>query len=155
MRLPTPSQRERMALFRLGVIGDLLSRELLTRGELQSELQERAKKRYRPPGATKTRTYTWKTLQRWYYNAKRSPEALMPASRTRGFARALTDEQRQLLLQMRAENRSAPIDQILSEAVRHGVIAEGVVSESTVARLFRVAGLTRLSKRLASRRTDV
>jgi len=60
MRLPTPSQRERMALFRLGVIGDLLSRELLTRGELQSELQERAKKRYRPPGATKTRTYSWK-----------------------------------------------------------------------------------------------
>ncbi len=155
MRLPTPSQRERMALFRLGVIGDLLSRELLTRGELQSELQERAKKRYRPPGATKTRTYSWKTLQRWYYNAKQSPEALMPASRTRGFARALTDEQRQLLLQMRAENRSAPIDQILSEAVRHGVIAQGVVSESTVGRLFLAAGLTRRSKRQASRRTDV
>jgi len=55
----------------------------------------------------------------------------------------------------RAENRSAPIDLILSEAIRHGVIAEGAVSESTVARLFRAAGLTRLSKRQASRRTDV
>ncbi len=155
MRLPTPSQRERMALFRLGVIGDLLSREPLQRGELEAELRERATRRYRPPGATRTRTYTWKTLQRWYYDAKRSPEALMPASRTRGFARALNDEQRQMLLQMRAENRSAPIDQILSEAVRLGIVAEGAVSESTVARLYRAAGLTRLSRRHASRRTDV
>ena len=154
MKIPTPTHRERVALFRHGVIGDLLAREL-GRGELRAALQDRSKMRYRPPGATSTRRYSWKTLQRWYYEAKRSPMALVPASRRRGHARSLTDAQREMLLQMRAEHRSAPIDQILSEAVRHGVFAEGAVSESTLARLFREAGLTRQPKRKAGRGTDV
>lgn len=155
MKMPTPSRAEEVALFRLGVIGDLLSREL-ARGELRQELSTRSKLRYRPPGASCTRTYSFKTLQRWYYAAKlRRPSALQPKSRTRGHARGLTAEQRQMLLDMRAANRSAPIDLILSEAARHGVIAEGSVSASTVARLYRKAGLTRLSKRRAARRADV
>jgi len=154
MKIPTPTHRERVALFRHSVIGDLLARDL-DRGELQSELRQRAKMRYRPPGATRTRNYSYKTLQRWYYEARRSPSALVPASRARGYARSLTDEQRKLLIAMRRLHRSAPIELILSEAVRNGVIAQGAVSESTVARLFREAGLPRLSKRKASRRIDV
>ena len=155
MKIPTPSHREEIALFRQGVIGDLLSREL-ARGELRDELLLRCQKRYRPPGAARTRTYSFKTLQRWYYAAKKDrPSALQPKSRARGHARGLTGVQRQMLLDMRAANRSAPIELILSEAVRHGVIAEGAVSKSTVARMYRLAGLTRQSKRKAVRRTDV
>lgn len=154
MKIPDPSHREQVALFRLGVVGDLLARDL-DRGELQAELHERAKKRYRRPGATRSHTYSWKTLQRWYYEAKQGPSALVPRSRARGFAQALTDDQRDLLLQMRRQNRSAPIDLILSEAVRNGVIEEGVVSVSTLARLFRNAGLTRLSRKKTERKADV
>ncbi len=62
---PKPSHREEIALFRLGVIGDLLCRDL-ARGELTTELAQRAQLRYRPPGATRTRRYHYKTLQRWY-----------------------------------------------------------------------------------------
>lgn len=154
MKIPDPSHREQVALFRLSVIGDLLAQEL-PRGELLEELQARAKRRYRPPGAAMTRKFSWKTLQRWYYQARQAPTALVPASRTRGFARALTEAQRQLLLDMRAAHRSAPIELILQEAVRHGLVAEGAVSTSTLARLFRHHGLTRQSKNRATRRADV
>src|SRR5690606_16277098 len=113
MKMPTPSRREEIALFRLGVVGDLLSLALEP-GELQAELRRRAQRRYRPPGASRTRTYHYKTLQRWYYAAKRAePGALEPASRARGFGRALTDEQRQLLLDIRATHRAAAADLIL------------------------------------------
>ena len=154
MKIPIPTHRERVALFRHSVVGDLLARDL-DRGELQSELKERAKQRYRPPGAPTTRQYSWKTLQRWYYEAKRCPMALQPASRKRGHALALTDDQREMLLAMRAEHRAAPIDMILSEAVRNGIVAEGAVSVSTLARLFRGAGLNRETRRRASRNADV
>lgn len=153
---PTPTHREAVALFRLGVIGDLLAREL-ARGELQAELKLRAQRRYRPPGATRTRTYHWKTLQRWLLAARKAhaARALQPASRAKGHARALSDEQRELLLAMRRHHRSAAAELILSEAVRHGVLAEGQVSLSTVRRLYREAGLSRLSRTRAQRGADV
>ena len=108
MRTPKPSRREAIALFRLGVIGDLLTREL-TRGELEMELTARAEKRYRSPGATRTRRYHWKTLQRWFYAASKGElDALVPRSRSRGQALALSDEQRELMPSPPASTRSPP-----------------------------------------------
>ena len=83
-KIPRPSHRERVALFRLSIIGDLLSRELRP-GELKTELEERSRHRYRPPGSSGTRQYHFKTLQRWYsaeYMIMRSDggKALEPAT---------------------------------------------------------------------------
>ena len=155
MKTPKPSRRERIALFRLSIIGDLLSQQLEP-GQLKQELEERAKNRYRPPGAKRTRTYHFKTLQRWYYAAKADlAGGLLPRSRARGFARKLDDEQRDLLLQMRMENPSAAAELVLSEAVRNGIVAQGVLTEPTLRRLYRSAGLPRVSKRRADRKGDV
>lgn len=153
---PRPSRREEVALFRLGVIGDLLARELAP-GELQAELKLRAQRRYRPPGAKRTRTYHWKTLQRWLHTARKAhaAQALQPASRAKGYARALNPEQRELLLAMRRHHPSASAELILGEAVRHGVLAEGQVSLSTLRRLFREADLPRRSRTRAQRGRDV
>ena len=65
MKAPTPTHREAVALFRLGVIGDLLAMEL-NPGELKDELVRRSLRRYRAPDSNRTRSYHWKTLQRWY-----------------------------------------------------------------------------------------
>lgn len=151
MKLPTPTHRETVALFRLGVVGDLLAMDLEP-GELQEELVRRAQRRYRAPDSSRTRRYHWKTLQRWYYAAKADqPGALEPTSRARGFALALTDEQRKMLLDMRRANRWAAASLILDQAVANGVVAEGQVSVSTVRRLFAAAGLRRLSRKRAQR----
>jgi len=151
MKTPKPSHREAVALFRLGVIGDLLARDL-ERGELKQELIARARQRYRPPDAAITRRYHYKTLERWYYDAKQGrPKALEPKSRVRGHGLALDGEQRSMLVAMRREHRSAAAELILTEAVRHGIVQGGQVSLPTLRRLFRDAGLPRLSKRRQTR----
>lgn len=151
MKTPRPSHREAVALFRQGVIGDLLARDL-ERGELVAELKERARRRYRPPGQPRTRTYHYKTLQRWYYEARRDlARGLLPQSRARGHALGLSPGQRELLLQMRTEHPSAAAELLLGEAVRHGIVAEGAISLSTLRRMYRDAGLPRVSMRRARR----
>lgn len=150
MKTPKPTHREAVALFRLGVIGDLLARDL-ERGELKQELIARARKRYRPPGVAVTRRYHYKTLERWYYEAKKGHPALEPKSRQRGHGLALDDEQRSMLLDMRREHRSAAAELILAEAVRHGIVVDGQVSLPTLRRVFRDAGLCRLSKKRQTR----
>lgn len=150
-KLPKPSHREQVALFRLGVVGDLLTREL-SRGELRAELISRARQRYRPPGADQSRDFHHKTLQRWYYEAKRDlVGGLLPESRARGFALDLTDEQRELLLDMRREHPSAAAELLRDEAVRHGALVEGALSLSTLRRLYVAFDLPRLSKQRATR----
>lgn len=127
-------------------------RRELDPGELQRELQARAARRYRPPGARASRPFHWKTLQTWYYQAKDGLDGLTPASRARGHALALDDDQRELLLDMRREHRSASIELILAEAVRTGAIPEAAVSEATLRRLYRDHDLGRDSQNRASRR---
>jgi transposase InsO family protein len=149
---PEPSKAEAIALFRLGIVGDLLARELSV-GELQDELVARAERRYRPPGSPTTRRFHWKTLQAWYYLAKRRGHAaLIPVSRKQGHARGLTDEQRDLLIQIRVEHPSAAADLILDTAVRQGVIAAGQISASTLRRLFVDVGAPRGSANRTERR---
>ena len=54
------------ALFRLSVLGPLVSRERLERGELQQILRELASREYAIPG-TRRRHLGEKTIQAWYY----------------------------------------------------------------------------------------
>lgn len=151
LKVPRPSRAEEMALFRYGVVGDLLSRELEP-GELQKELLRLAQRRYRPPGSKYSRPYHWKTIQDWYYQARDGLDGLKPASRARGHALALDDNQRELLLEMRREHRSAPTELILKEAVRNGAIPQKAVSEATLRRLYRDHGLGREAQNRAARR---
>ncbi len=152
LKIPEPSKAEAMALFRLGIVGDLLARDL-SPGELRDELVARAAERYRPAGRSTSRQFHWKTLQSWYYAAKRGGHhALVATSRKQGFGLALTPDQRDLLLRIRAEHPSAPANLILDTAVRQGAIEGGQVSVSTLRRLFAEAGLLRTSLNRDQRR---
>lgn len=59
------TQIDPMALFRLSVLGPLISRPL-QRGEFQQTLQELAGRTYAIPGSRKTRLGE-KTIAGWYY----------------------------------------------------------------------------------------
>lgn len=147
-RLTPKDQGERIAIFRAEIVGALARREL-SRGELGAALREIAAKRFRPPGAESTRTYAVPTLQRWYYALRRGGlEALRPhRRRDRGRGRALTSEQRELLLQIRHEHPSASVPLILRTLLADGRIAAGAVSAPTVRRLYREHGLDRRARR--------
>jgi transposase InsO family protein len=139
---------EAVALFRAEVIGGL-ARRALTRGELRAALRTLAQTRFRPPGAAATRTFSLPTLERWYYDYRRGGlTALRPVPRSdRGRAHALTATQRALLCDIRREHPAASAPLIVRTLIADGRLAAGVVSPTTVARLYREQGLDRIAAR--------
>lgn len=147
---------ERVAIFRHTVIGRLLVREF-THGELRAELEALSRERFRPPEADSTRCYAASTLERWYYSCKKcGVEALVPKPRAdKGHGRKLTAEMRELLCDIRAENRSASVPTILSTLQAEGLLPtdpedEHAASPQTVRKLLAARGLRRVSAKVAA-----
>lgn len=139
---------EAVAIFRSEIIGALTRKEL-DHGELRDAFRMLAEQRFRPPGIDTTRQYSVATLERWYY-AYRSGglAALRPAPRSdRGHAQGISDEQRQLLIDIREEYRSASVPLILRTLVADGRLEESVISPATVRRLYVQHGLDRVPMR--------
>jgi len=138
---------EQTALFRAQVIGPLLCRGALAHGELAEALRELSTQRFRPPGSTRTRTYSVPTLERWLYAYRAGGlPGLRPERRSdAGHARQLTDAQRDLLLAIRREYPRVSAALILRTLEADGRVERGAVSESTVRRLFAEHGLDRAS----------
>ncbi|MFB6351722.1 MAG: helix-turn-helix domain-containing protein [Bradymonadaceae bacterium] len=136
--------RWEVALFRAEVIGGLIRRDL-PRGALKSGLEKLAEQRFRPPNSDTTRRFAASTLERWYYAYKNGGlEALRPKARSdRGFAQALSDEMRELLLEIRRQHPAASVPLILRTLVGDGRLQQDAVSASTVRRLYRDHDLTR------------
>ncbi|MBW2736182.1 MAG: DDE-type integrase/transposase/recombinase [Deltaproteobacteria bacterium] len=141
---------EAMALFRSQVLGPLLTRSP-KRGELACALQELCCVRFRPPGSNTTRTFGVSTLERWYYAYRRGGlAALKPDRRSdSGRAKVLAAAQRELLLDIRREHRSASVPLILRTLVTDGRLKNGEVSAATVRRLYAEHGLKRIPARQA------
>lgn len=145
-KLTPHDHAERVALFRQQIIGSVSCREL-AHGELRAELIDLSKKLFRFPGSAVTRTYSVPTLERWYYaHREHGLEGLKPKGRSdRGRARELSEEQRELLLNIRREHRSVSAAVILRTLVADGRIDKNKVSLVTVRRLFREHRLERLA----------
>jgi len=135
---------EAVALFRAQIIGALTRRDL-DRGELAAALRALAAERYRPPGSATTRQFGASTLERWFYAYRGGGlAALRPRPRSdRGRARELTLEQRELLLEIRREHPTASAALILRTLVIDGRLPADAISTTTIARLYREAGLER------------
>jgi transposase InsO family protein len=139
---------EAVALFRSEVVG-VLTRLDLPRGELAARLEMISQQRFRPPGATATRTFAVPTLERWYRLYKKGGlAALRPETRAdKGAARALTPEQQELVCEVRRENSCASAELILDTLVLEGQIEAKAISPSAVRRLFAARGLDRRTLR--------
>ncbi len=135
---------EAIALFRAEIIGTLARRDF-DHGELAAAMRALAAERYRPPGSPTVRQISVSTIERWLYAYRRGGlAALRPEPRSdRGRARELTPAQRELLLDIRREYPTASVPLILRTLVADGRLGADVVSATTVARLYRDAGLER------------
>ena len=138
---------EAIALYRSGIIGALMHREL-ERGELRDALVALSQQRFRAPRAHSSKTYSLATLERWYYAYKaRGLEGLRPQARKdKGRARELTEEQRALLLAIREEHPHASASTIVATLVTEGRLDKGAVSVATVRRLYAEHGLVRTGR---------
>jgi transposase len=145
-KLGPKDRAERVALFRVQVIGPLLARDFQDHGELADEIRAIAAKHHRPPGTSLGRQYSAPTIERWYYEYRHGGlEALRPRRRSdTGHARELTEEQRALLLDIRREHPRATASVILRTLELDGRLEKGTVSPSTLRRLYQEHGLDRL-----------
>lgn len=145
-QLGPKDQAERVAMFRVQVIGSLLARDFQDHGELAEEIRAIAAKYQRPPQSSVGRRYSAPTIERWYYEYKRGGlDALRPRRRSdAGHARELTHEQRELLLDIRREHPRATASLILRTLELDGRLEKRAVSSSTVRRLYRDHGLDRV-----------
>jgi len=147
---------EAIALYRAQIVGPLVQRAL-THGDLHAALEELSQQRFRARHTHGVRTYSIATLERWYYAFKQGGlEALRPAARIdKGRGRALTPEQRGLLIAIREEHPTASVPLILDTLVADGRLEAGSIAQCTVRRFYAERGLDRVSLHNAGPRSKV
>jgi transposase InsO family protein len=134
---------DRIALFRLSVLGPLISRPSLERGELQALLRELAQKEYAIPGSHR-RYVAEKTLQGWYYQYLRDGlDGLAPKRRCDYGRSKLSVAVQEALLAAKRENPRRSLATLQQWLEHSGQAAHGSVSRSAIHRLLQQQGLSR------------
>lgn len=151
MKLKPKNHSEQVALFRAQLLGPVLHAEL-ARGELLAELRVLATRRFLPPGSDTTRTYSVPTLLRWRRAwLANGLDGLRPQCRRLGDALELTDEQRELVLDIRRQHPAVPANVILATLEGDGRLEPGQITAQTLRRLYRHENLSRRPKAKAGR----
>jgi transposase InsO family protein len=134
-----------VALFRLSVLGPMVSREQLMRGELQQLIRELAQREYAVPGSQR-RLLGEKTIQAWYYAWRRDGIAgLTPKVRADLGQSRIAPAIQEAVLAAKRENPRRSINQIQRLLVAAGLVADQGLSRSAVHRLLQQNGLSQLS----------
>lgn len=138
MKAPDP-----VALFRLSVLGPIISRPQLSRGELKTTLRDLALKEYDIPGSRR-RHIAEKTLQEWLYNYRRHGlEGLTPKQRCDQGLSKLSAAVQERLLAAKQDNPRRSIRVLRQMLEREGLVARGMLSRSAIHRLLQQHGLSR------------
>lgn len=135
-------QTHATALFRLSVIGPLVSRETLDRGELTEIIKELASHDYEIPRSCR-RHVGEKTIQAWYYAWRRGGvDSLQPKIRIdRGLSKLLPEVQT-AIVRIKKDNPRISIRGVIDLINKNKLAAPGTVSRSTVHRLLHTQGLS-------------
>ena len=133
------------ALFRLSVLGPLVSRAELARGELQQIIRELATRAYDIPGSGRERLGE-KTIQAWYYAWRREGIAgLERKARVDQGRSRMSEAVQAAILAAKREKPSRSIRQIRRLLEFAGTVPEGAVSRSAIHRLLAAHGLSRVA----------
>ena len=133
---------EQIALFRFGVLGDLVH---LAPGEraIFEQLKEKAERDYQIPFTTRTRVAA-ETIRDWLKNYRKAGfDGLKPQPRADlGESRAIPREIADLVLTLKEEHRDASVRQVIAWAQESGKLPEGIrLKPTTVNRLLSRHGL--------------
>lgn len=132
------------ALFRLSVLGPLVSRERLARGELQQLVRELAQRDYTIPGSRR-RHLGEKTIEAWFYAYRRHGiDGLLPKPRADRGQSKLAPALQQAIIAAKQANPRRSIRQIRDLLVAAGTVSAGSLSRSAIHRLLQQQGLSRI-----------
>ena len=133
-----------VALFRLSVLGPLVSRERLGRGELQQIIRELALREYAIPGSRR-RLVGEKTIEAWYYAwRKNGIDGLAPKPRADAGVSKIPPTLQSALLAAKRDNPRRSIRQLRQLMESSGQAAQGALSRSAIHRLLQEHGLSRM-----------
>jgi putative transposase len=132
-----------IALFRLSLLGPLVSRTQLSRGELKATLRELASKEYEIPDSRR-RQVAAKTLQVWYYRYQREGLAgLAPKPRSDQGRSKIDAVVQERLVAAKRENPRRSIHMLQQLLEGEGVVPRGTLSRSAIHRFLQRHGLSR------------
>jgi transposase InsO family protein len=132
-----------VALFRLSVLGPLVSRQNLARGELKAIIKELALKHYDIPGSRHT-LLSEKTIEAWYYAwKKQGVEALEPKRRIDRGQSKIPVALQAALIKAKQENPKRSLNTLLKLVQMERLEGAQDLSRSSVYRLLLSQGLSR------------
>lgn len=142
----TDKEREEVALFRFGVISDLVGATRLDHGEFGRLVDEKSRQRWNIPCSGRTRLSP-STIRRWvalYETSDRQLVSLKPAVRSdRGQNRKVDEDTVVALCRLRKAKPVLPVVQLINELADKGLVSPGYTLHlSTAYRILKQAGLS-------------
>ena len=140
------NEREEVALFRFGVISDLVGATRLDHGEFGRLVQEKSGQRWNIPYSGRTRLSP-STIRRWvalYDKSGRQLHALRPATRCDiGASRQVDEDTVLALCRLRKAKPALPVSQLIDEMQDKGLVSPGYTLHlSTAYRILKRSGLS-------------
>jgi transposase InsO family protein len=141
----TDKEREDVALFRFGVISDLVGATRLEHAEQGRLIKAKAAARWNIPHSGRTRIST-NTIRRWmalYEKSGRQLDSLKPAPRSDiGRCRQIDEDTVLSLVRLRKAKPLLPVVQLIEEMAHKGLVSPGYTLRlSTAYRILKNAGL--------------
>ena len=134
--------KQQVALFRYGLIADVVCLEPGTKG-LYAKLKEKAAREYVIPGSHRT-SIAQETFCSWIKEYRKDGfDALYPKTRTdKGRSRILSTEIEDILVEIKENDLRLSVAQVIKQARKQGLVDENQeLSESIVYRLLSTRGL--------------
>lgn len=136
----TEEQKQQVAVFRFGIIHELVGHIRLDHGEQQTLLRQKCARKWEIPFSTKTRI-SRSTVLRWvrlYTDSGGKLEALCPRDRNdHGKVRALDEETSLALLELRRQLPKMPVPELIRIMHERQLASAGThLSQTTVYRFF-------------------
>ena len=138
----TKESKEKIALWRLGVLGPLVSARL-EHGDRRRYLEQAAARLQQQPDGTYVQLSS-RTIESWYYAYRHGGfAALFPQDRAdRGRSRAIADELSEQILRVKRERPRRSIRRIIRMLERAAIVPMGTLHRSTVHRLLQAHHLS-------------
>lgn len=144
-------ERREIALWRIGVLGPLVSARL-EHGDIREHIESIVKRKHQTPDGCIVKLGA-STLERWYYDYKRRGfEALYPSIRSdRGQCKAIPRRVVDLILRAKQDKPRRSIKIIIRMLERAKVVMPGELTRSTVHRMLQSSGNSARPRRTPER----
>jgi len=130
-----------IAIFRMSVLGQLIARNKLERGELSEILDDLSSKNYNIPHSKHTRL-SKKTIEKWYYVwLKLGIDGLAPKERSDKGCTQISSDLQEHIVELKHANPARSVNTILSLLERQKFVNKGELARSTLYRFLKKKNL--------------